>query len=185
MKCPKCGYTSFESYDACKKCAADLVEFKQTHGLTPLVLPNALRVSMAAELLGGQTSDATGDDTGNDMFSFELPTEQTAASAAAVPVAPADPFAFNDTPAPAAPAFSFDHAPVVSQEDPFAALLEATAQPAAAPQPEAASQGFELNNFSWDDAPVPGQVEQPQPDGKSDDDDFNSLFGELGSADKK
>lgn len=185
MKCPKCGYTSFESYDACKKCAADLVEFKQTHGLAPLVLPSALRASMAAELLGGQAGDAGADEGSGDMFAFDLPTEQPASIGGAA-VAPADPFAFHDTPAPAAPAFSFDQAPVASQEDPFAALLETTPPSQAAPSPPAAaSQDFELNSFSWDDTPVPGQAEQPQSGGKGDDDDFNSLFGELGSGDKK
>lgn len=185
MKCPKCGYTSFESYDACKKCSADLIAFKQTHGLTPLVLPNALRVSMAAELLGGQVSDAGADESSNDMFAFELPTEQPGSTAAAA-VEPTDPFAFHDAPAPAAPAFSFDQAPVASQEDPFAALLEAAPQSATAPPPPApASQGFELNSFSWDDTPVPGQAEQSQAAGKTDDDDFNSLFGELDGGDKK
>lgn len=185
MKCPKCGYTSFESYDACKKCSADLVEFRKTHGLTPLVLPNAVRASMAAELLGHQAGDAGTDESGSDMFAFDLPTEQPG-TAAASPSASADPFAFNDTPTPAAAAFSFDHAPVPPQDDPFAALLETTPQQAApAPPPAEAAQGFELNSFSWDDTPVPGQAEQPQAGGKTDDDDFNSLFGELGNGTKK
>lgn len=187
MKCPKCGYTSFESYDACQKCSADLVVFKQTHGLTPLVLPSALRARMAAELPGAQAGDARNSDSSNDMFAFELPTEPpVTSSAAAEPAVSTDPFAFHDTPpAPAAPAFSFDQTPVASSDDPFAALLEtAPSSAAASPAPAAASQEFELNSFSWDDTPVPGQTEQPQAGGKSDD-DFNSLFGDLGGDGKK
>ncbi len=183
MKCPKCGYTSFESYDACKKCSADLTEFKQTHGLTAVVLPASIREQMAAELSGGQLGGDTGDDTGNDMFSFELPTEQAAPSAAQP--ASNDPFAFTD--APAAPAFSFDTPAAAPQEDPFAALLETSQQqpaaPAAAP---AAQQGFELNSFSWDDTPTPGKPGENAPEpAKSNDDDFNSLFGDLGGSEKK
>lgn len=184
MKCPKCGFTSFESYDTCKKCSADLVEFKQTHGLIPLVLPPAVRAEMAAELLGTQAANASSEDSGSEMFSFELPTEQPAAATAPS----ADPFAFNEPPAPAAPAFSFDTPAAAPQEDPFASLLESTAQqsaPASAPQPAAASQGFELNSFSWDDTPAPGQPGASEAGNKKDDDDFNSLFGDLGSDDKK
>lgn len=183
MKCPKCGYTSFESYDACKKCSADLTEFKQTHGLTAVVLPASVRAQMSAELSGGQLGGDAGDDTGNDMFSFELPTEQ--ATPAAVQPASNDPFAFTD--APAAPAFSFDSPAATPQEDPFAALLETTQQqPAASAAAPAAAQGFELNSFSWDDTPEPGKPgEGPKEAAKSSDDDFNSLFGDLGGSEKK
>ena len=33
MKCPKCGYNSFEFHDVCKKCAHDLTSYKDIHGL--------------------------------------------------------------------------------------------------------------------------------------------------------
>jgi len=39
MKCPKCGFNSFESNDACPRCAASLKELKQTYGLAPVVFP--------------------------------------------------------------------------------------------------------------------------------------------------
>lgn len=185
MKCPKCGYTSFESYDSCKRCSADLTEFKLSHGLTAVVFPSSLRASMAAELSGGSSASDAGDDGSNDMFSFELPTEQAAPAAA--PSQPADPFAFNDAPAAASPAFSFDTPSAAPQEDPFAALLETTPQQQKTPPaPQAAPQGFELNSFSWDDTPTPGQSgDAPAGEAKSTDDDFNSLFGDLGGSDKK
>ena len=28
MKCPKCGYVSYDYLDACRKCSVDLVDFK-------------------------------------------------------------------------------------------------------------------------------------------------------------
>ncbi|MBE0599262.1 MAG: RDD family protein [Desulfuromonadales bacterium] len=39
MKCPKCGYTSFDSLPKCKKCASDLSEHKQRLGLGSLLFP--------------------------------------------------------------------------------------------------------------------------------------------------
>ncbi len=184
MKCPKCGYTSFESYDSCRRCSADLVEFKQTHGLAALVLPPALRASMAAELGGNQHHEDTSADTGGDMFAFDLPTEQHPEAPAA---ASSDPFSFDDTPA-ATPAFSFDSPAATAQDDPFAALLETS--PKQAPQPSSAptepTGGIELNSFSWDDTPTPGQPgSAPAEPAKPADDDFNSLFGDLGGSDKK
>lgn len=173
MRCPKCGYTSFESYDSCRKCSADLTEFKQSHGITPMILPPSLRAEMAAGL-GIETSkqDAS-PDTSNDMFSFDLPTEQQPAAAQAVS---SSPFSFDDTPA----------APAASAPDPFASLMTSSPQPAAAP-PQAPPQGFEMNSFSWDDTPTPGEASSAAADGgkKSADDDFNSLFGDLGDSDKK
>lgn len=178
MRCPKCGYTSFESYDSCRKCSADLTEFKQSHGITPMILPPSLRAEMAAGL-GIETSanqDAS-PDTSNDMFSFDLPTEQQPAAAQA---ATPSPFSFDD--APATPSFA---APAASAPDPFASLMSDSPQPAAAPQPPA--QGFETNSFSWDDTPTPGNAGSAAPTDtkKTEDDDFNSLFGDLGDSDKK
>ncbi|MDD2500608.1 MAG: hypothetical protein PHN92_07295 [Geobacter sp.] len=178
MRCPKCGYTSFESYDSCRKCSADLTEFKQSHGIAPMILPPSLRAEMAAGL-GIETSanqDAS-PDTSNDIFSFDLPTEQHPAAAQA---ANSSPFSFDD--APAVPSFA---APAAGTPDPFASLMSESLQPAAAPQ--AAPQGFEVNSFSWDDTPTPGNAGSPATADakKTEDDDFNSLFGDLGDSDKK
>jgi hypothetical protein len=37
MKCPKCGYNSFEFLDACKKCGAELGSFKKTHRISTVI----------------------------------------------------------------------------------------------------------------------------------------------------
>ena len=177
MRCPKCGYTSFESYDSCRKCSADLTEFKQTHGIASMILPPSLRAEMAAGL-GIETSkqDAS-PDTSNDMFSFDLPTEQPQAASQA---ASTSPFSFDDTPTPSS------GTPAASAPDPFASLLNSAPQPAAS-APQAPAQGFELNSFSWDDTPTPGEAGNPAAASakKSEDDDFNSLFGDLSDSDKK
>lgn len=176
MKCPKCGYTSFESYDACRKCATDLVAFKESHRITPVVLPASVRSTLAADLLEDQTVSDTADND-NDMFSFNLPTQQ---GDEAAPVT--SPFDFDQAaPSPSA-AFSFDTPSATPQavDDPFASLLESTpSQPAAS----APAQGIELNSFSWDETPAPGQGGTADK-AKSADDDFNSLFGDIGG-DKK
>jgi uncharacterized RDD family membrane protein YckC len=41
MKCPKCGFNSFDHLDSCKKCGNDLMAFKAKHGLRSLLFPTA------------------------------------------------------------------------------------------------------------------------------------------------
>lgn len=185
MKCPKCGYTSFETSDSCRKCSNDLTAFRQAHGLTPIVLPAAVRASMAKALGGGETEQQTSHEPANDTFTFDLPQHEEPQA----PAAPSDPFAFASG-ASGGAGISFD-APAAAPSDPFAELLETTpvaqksaATPAAA---EAPAQGFELNSFSWDDTPEPaasGAAPQPAPPKKTDD-DFSSLFGDLGKTEQK
>jgi hypothetical protein len=47
MKCPKCGYNSFEFLDACKKCGAELGSFKKTHRISTVIC-RAAAVPMGA-----------------------------------------------------------------------------------------------------------------------------------------
>lgn len=186
MKCPKCGYNSFESNDICKKCSNDLSGYKQTYGITPIVLPLEIRAEMAEQFraasaeVGQQVENV---ETHDDMFAFDLPEEKGAE---------AEPF--NDDP------FNFDdQAPVAGlaqarvEEDPFADLLETTPQvsndPFGAPTPAAPKVAaptstageFDLESFSWDDTPetvsdAGGQVAA---------DDFDSLFGDSDESAKK
>ncbi len=186
MKCPKCGYTSFESYDSCRKCSNDLTEFKKLHGLSALVLPTAIRASMAEELGVRQADKATSSDSQDDMFSFNLQKEE-AASPVAEPDAPTDPFAIN-APSTSAIQFSFDTPSSSSDQDPFASLLEnpTSSKPEVTTPKQPASPAFELNNFSWDDTPVPGTSETKGAEqGGFDDDGFDKLFSDLSSSDKK
>ncbi len=37
MKCPKCGFNSFEFLDSCKKCGVSLASFKKSMGVNPIV----------------------------------------------------------------------------------------------------------------------------------------------------
>lgn len=175
MKCPKCGYTSFESYDACRKCSADLSSFKKTYGISALVLPPTVLAGAAVASASPQPTNLAAP-AGDDMFSFDLPDDK----AAAAPAEPVVPFSFDDAPS-AAPVFSFDTPTPTAEHDPFAALLETTPEISkpAPTQPPAVPGGFELSNFSWDDTPPADQSGTETTTGKSADDDFESLFGDL------
>lgn len=186
MKCPKCGYNSFEIHDSCKKCANDLTGYKETHGLKSIVLPQEARTSMAEKLMADMAQDdhAVVADVPADMFSFDIPEDVAAVTGYAAPKD--DPFSFDDLPASPAPGggeFAFDteqkSAQAKAEEDAFADLLESSSQP-----PQAATAGTQdasdLNSFSWDDTPdaAPGDAAKP-------DDDFNSLFGDTDEDAKK
>jgi hypothetical protein len=191
MKCPKCGYNSFEFYDSCKKCASDLTGYKETYGLKPIVLPLEARTSMAEALMAETALSDQSPDTNteqDDMFSFDLPEE-----AAARPNAD-DPFNFDDEPLAQSKGggeFSFaegqQSAQAKAEEDAFADLLESTSQKDAASSTAAATVDADstgeadLSSFSWDDtsSDATGNSDKPVSD------DFDSLFGELDDPAKK
>lgn len=195
MKCPKCGYNSFEYHDACKKCSTDLTGYKATHGFKAIVLPQEARISMAAtfmaEAVAAQPAPEAATEETTDMFSFDLPDDETTAAATTSD----NPFDFDDeTGADETQGFgefSFDDeqksAQAKAEEDAFADLLESTSQegdagPAAAPAAAAGTSPgeFDLNNFSWDDTPATPAATETKPE-----DDFNSLFGDLDDVTKK
>jgi hypothetical protein len=51
MKCPKCGYNSFDHLDNCKKCNIDLTEHKARFGIKSVLLAEALQDGLSAESL--------------------------------------------------------------------------------------------------------------------------------------
>jgi hypothetical protein len=188
MKCPKCGYNSFEFYDSCKKCANDLTGYKETYGLKSIVLPIEARTSMAEALMAETALNVPATDASDvpgDMFSFDLPENE-----AAHPTSD-DPFNFDDDPVSTLQTggeFSFDEgqqsAQTKAEEDAFADLLESTSQAGeatAATLSDGAGGESDLNSFSWDDTPAPGPGEADKPV----EDDFNSLFGDMDDSVKK
>jgi hypothetical protein len=192
MKCPKCGFNSFEYYDNCKKCSADLIGYKQTHSITAIVLPLEAKEKLAAEFRtlsesDEQTLDAP--ESHDDIFSFDLPED---AGAGAVDVD--DPFNFDE------PASPTGGAAVKSDDDLFANLLETTSQaddspfsaqtvvvdtpPVSQPAAPAFSGGpgeFDLESFSWDETPA--SSEAPVQNNVAD--DFDSLFGDTKDSESK
>ena len=186
MKCPKCGYNSFEYYDSCIKCSHDVSSYRLNHGLAPLVLPGGVRSAVADGLkaklfaAGGGAAGAMG---GDDLFPFQLPDQPPAAAASTASYD--DPFNFDVPDAPAVPeplsmAPGFDNVRP-GGDDAFADLLDlgsmggraaSAAAPAAVPEPEVSSS-FDLENFSWDDVPdVPAGSA-----GSTFNDSFDDLFG--------
>ena len=49
MRCPKCGYNSFDHLDSCKKCGKDLVEFKESFGIKSVLFPGQMKPGGGAE----------------------------------------------------------------------------------------------------------------------------------------
>lgn len=202
MKCPKCGYNSFESNDMCIKCSHDLTAHKRTFGLKTIVLQKEARTAMAAALVTETAAAAVPEqpvEQPADLFSFDLPDEEPAMTAREE--APrADLFSFSDTPAATPPdipaAFSFDDdrtltARMHTPSDAFESLLESTpltsaaqagapAPPAPANQQSNAQGEYDLSNFSWDDTPETSESGVKKPV-----DDFDSLFGDIESTIKK
>lgn len=200
MKCPKCGYNSFEALTACKKCSHDLTAYREKHGLKPIVLPLETRAAMVAAMNAEAAQAAAGQQPAEqpvDMFSFDIPDDELSTPETKAPAAE-DFFNFSDKPA-AAPAtgfgdFSFDDDKELKKpatmDDAFASLLESTpssiaspagARPAAPAAAPSASPGeFDLDSFSWDEAP-----ETAAESGKKTVDDFDSLFGEISDKTKK
>jgi len=194
MKCPKCGYNSFEIHDTCKKCAYDLTGYKDIHGLKPIVLPQDTRTNMANKLRAEKDLNATDAEveTPVDMFSFAVPESNATEDAGSF--LKDDPFDFGDGPAVAPPEeddffFGKEQTPAQSQagEETFAELLESSShnKSGADSTPQRADAGdqvaLDLNDFNWDDTPDPAPGESAKPA----EEDFNSLFGDTDDTAKK
>jgi hypothetical protein len=170
MKCPKCGYNSFEFNDNCPKCLNDLTGYKATHGLKAMALPLSARLEMARSMATEACADThplEDADMSADIFSFDFDDNgQGADQGTRGPVH--DPFDFGDEAAGSSPK---------DTEDAFTGLLETTPQTSAtapAVNSPAANNDFDLKNFSWDDTPDPAGDGKP---GTPQGDDFSSLFG--------
>ena len=67
MKCPKCGYHSFESLDNCKKCSHDLKDHKAKFHLRGLTLPGtALTAETATPSVAGETEKVAEVDSADN-----------------------------------------------------------------------------------------------------------------------
>ncbi|GFE62446.1 hypothetical protein [Geobacter sp. AOG2] len=184
MKCPKCGYNSFEYNDNCPKCLNDLTGYKATYGLKAMALPLAARMdmaqSMAVDAPPADSHSGEDADAASDIFSFDFGDDELESPQGGDDPA-RDPFDFDVEPAGPADVFPFGEerktAQEQAEEEAFSSLLETTPQKsAAAPaaKPAAANNEFDLENFSWDDTPDPAGDGTPA---KPREDDFDSLFG--------
>ena len=159
MRCPKCGYTSFDYLDSCKKCGNDLVAFKAKHGLRSLLFP----VNRADQGVASPTESA------------ELPNEIPAVEAAA-----ATDFGYDFMDEPPAEAAPDAPPPEVAAPSAFEEGV-----PAAEPAPIDFGYDF-MGEPATDDSPVPeGEPAAPAAEANpvTDDlllpDDFSLDFGEA------
>lgn len=85
MKCPKCGYTSFDFLENCKKCGNDLQDHKQKFGLRSLIFPGFQKAEPAPSLLDSeeeQLETPAAEENGDFGFDF-MDDEQAATDTAA------------------------------------------------------------------------------------------------------
>ncbi len=74
MKCPKCGYVSFDYLDTCKKCGNDLTSVRAILGLVP-VIPNP--PFLLSSLVGGEGVEAQpAETTPESSEEISLDTEE-------------------------------------------------------------------------------------------------------------
>lgn len=154
MKCPKCGYNSFETLDSCKKCNQDLTAFKESRGIRPIFLQGLSRKAVEPPQGGGADVAppvAVAATAGGELFKQDFVAAEDSAPSGGdfglnfgtVGEDDAGSFSFatdteqEATPEAAEPAFgdfSFEDTPVVQEQaaapaqkfvdDSFADLLE-------------------------------------------------------------
>lgn len=93
MRCPKCGYNSFDYLDSCKKCGKDLVEFKQRFGIKSVLFPGAT-AAVATDL--AEDEHLLADEASELAAATALGAADVASAASTAPQPPADDSAGDD-----------------------------------------------------------------------------------------
>ncbi len=159
MRCPKCGFNSFDYLDSCKKCGKDLSEFKERYGITSILFPGQLNPAAAS-------AEAEFDDASADAAVVAATATAVAAVAAETGHAAAEDI--STAAASEADDFGFDFMGDSSDDDDlsFDELFDGVSEDEdveeslEAPKPKAASP--EEDEFAFD---MPA------------DDDFDTDFG--------
>lgn len=115
MKCPKCGYHSFDHLDSCKKCSIDLTEHKDKFKLRGFFCPEQGQTHTPASLNDEADSDETGaaGDFGFDFLDDGEPASDQGDNSPAASTG-------NQTHKPADPAgISLDDDTEFSLDQPF------------------------------------------------------------------
>jgi len=90
MKCPKCGYHSFEHLDSCKKCGQGLIDHKEKYSLRGFVatveaIPSTSPVTIDEESI--DTFDTTDNESVDFGFDFlDEEKDQNDATSESVPL---------------------------------------------------------------------------------------------------
>jgi len=144
MKCPKCGFNSFEFLAACKKCGADLGAFKQSHGISPVILrPSAVPAAAPAPDSVPETApvEAGAKEQPESGFSWSAPEEPTAPGSG---MKQDDTFDFN---------FSEPGEEKPVNDESFGGFSFEEQPEPAMPEPEPGSGAAFRDEFSFDDSP--------------------------------
>ena len=201
MKCPKCGFNSFEYLDNCKKCNNDLTAFKQSLGIQSIVLPTTLTTPIP---VAEQTDDtAAAVDEGFSWDSNAAAAGETPAFAnetAPAPAATDAEFSFEDNAAPSGSfataqpdafgEFSFDDMSAQPEADSPASLDTAASEPASSWAGGSEFAASDFPGFADEPAPAapgldeilkkeeakPAMQQKPQGDDLFSSDDFADLF---------
>lgn len=76
MKCPKCGYNSFEYLEQCKKCSNDLVLFKESTGIRSVLVPvEKTAAAPAVEKTPEMAADTQQEASGGGEFIWDAPAQ--------------------------------------------------------------------------------------------------------------
>ena len=92
MKCPKCGYHSFDHLDSCKKCNIDLVEHKAKFNLRGFFSPGQVAVTAPEPVIDESDEDVEESTDGSVDFGFDFLDEedQAGGETADIPLGDAD-----------------------------------------------------------------------------------------------
>ncbi len=142
MKCPKCGFNSFEFLDSCKKCGADFGAFKQSHGISPVVLrPSAVPAAAPVSVPEPAPVEASAKEQPESDFSWSAPEEPTSPESGSKQDDTFD-FSFSE-PAEEKPVIDGSSSGFSFEEEPEPAMPE---------QEPGFGEAFR-DEFSFDDAP--------------------------------
>jgi hypothetical protein len=150
MKCPKCGFNSFEHLKNCKRCNADLTAFKESCGIKAVVLPAAQFRAARIEAAANEPALAP-PATDEDSFTWS--------SAAASPASASTTFPAEGQPSAVVAADEFDFSDSSPVSGPVAHPTETFGefsfddQPIAPAAPDSAASWSDGNEFSATDLP--------------------------------
>jgi hypothetical protein len=149
MKCPKCGYNSFEYLDNCRKCGSSQTAFRESLGLRPVILAPALAAvvsEMTAEELTIPPQVVPDPETADQIFQWDPPAE-TAGPAAVADEAFSDFSLGIDEESPQEAAENS----LAPADDPFAFSEGETPEPPAVPAPPSPEVASTFGDFSFDE----------------------------------
>lgn len=78
MKCPKCGYHSFDYLDSCKKCGEGLAEHKQKFNLHGFISPGQSVVAAPEPVVDQSDEEEEAPADGSIDFGFDFLDEEPA-----------------------------------------------------------------------------------------------------------